>query len=107
MESVIRQPVVEIARAIGARPSKPVDTTAVSKIKDTPELKNVFEYSQRLKLLEDAFKVDGAEVAGKPILLVDDLYRSGATATVVAQALRADGAAAVLMLVMTKTRARV
>src|SRR5437867_1811110 len=46
---------------------------------------NVFDYLQRLKLLEGAFKVNGDAVARKRILLVDDLYRSGATATIVAQ----------------------
>lgn len=39
------QPVVEIAKAIGARLSKPVTTAAVSKIKDTPELKDVLTIS--------------------------------------------------------------
>jgi len=44
--------------------------------------------------------------SGKRILLIDDLYRSGATATLVAQALLAGGAATVHMLAMTKTRTR-
>ena len=68
---------------------------------------NVFDYLQRLKLLEGAFKVNGDAVARNRILLVDDLYRSGATATIVAQDLLAGGATAVLMLAMTKTRNRV
>ena len=97
---------MEIAKAIGARLSKPVDMTAVNKIKDTPELKNVFDYQQRSKLLQGAFNVERDAVDGKRILLVDDLYRSGATATVVAQDLLAGGAAAVYMLAMTKTRTR-
>jgi len=101
------QPVVEIAIAIGARLSKPVATDAVRKIKDTPELKNVFDYQQRLKLLQDAFEVDAGTVGTRQILLVDDLYRSGATAAVVAQQLRRAGAAAVYMLAMTKTRTKV
>ena len=100
------QPVVEIAKAIGTRLSKPLNTTAVSKIKDTPELKDVFDYQQRIKLLQGAFNVDRDAVGGKRILLVDDLYRSGATAAVVAQDLLAGGVAAVYMLAMTKTRTR-
>lgn len=101
------QPAVEIARAIGARLSKPVATDAVRKIKDTPELKNVFDYQQRLNLLQDAFEVDAGTVGTRQILLVDDLYRSGATAAVVAQQLQRAGAAAVYMLAMTKTRTKV
>lgn len=38
--------------------------------------------------------------------MVDDLYRSGATATVVAQELQDAGAAVVYLLAMTKTRTR-
>lgn len=78
------QPVIEIARAIGTRLSKPVNTAAVSKRKNTPELKNVFEYQRRLELLQGAFEVEAQAVRDQRILLVDDLYRSGATATVVA-----------------------
>jgi predicted amidophosphoribosyltransferase len=100
------QPVVEIAKAIGTRLSKPVNTAAVSKIKDTPELKDVFDYQQRIKLLQGAFNVDRDAVGGKRILLVDDLYRSGATATVMAQEFLEGGATAVYMLAMTKTRTR-
>ena len=100
------QPVVEIALAIGTRLAKPVDTNVVTKIEDTPELKDVFDYQERLTLLHGAFHVKSEAVAGKRILLVDDLYRSGATATVVAQDLLTGGASAVFMLAMTKTRRR-
>ncbi|HXZ08145.1 MAG TPA: hypothetical protein VEI25_08815 [Paraburkholderia sp.] len=100
------QPVIEIAKAIGARLSKPVNETAVKKIKDTPELKNIFDYQERRKLLQGAFGTDRDAVSGKSILLIDDLYRSGATAAEVAQALISSGAAAVYMLAMTKTRTR-
>lgn len=50
--------------------------------------------------------MDADAVSGKRILLVDDLYRSGTTATVVAQALLAGGAATMHLLAMTKTRTR-
>jgi competence protein ComFC len=100
------QPVVEIAMAIGKGLSKPVNITAMNKIKDTPELKDVFGYQERLRLLQGAFEVDRDAVRDKRILLVDDLYRSGATATVAAQNLVAGGAAAVNLLAMTKTRTR-
>ncbi len=100
------QPVIEIAKAIGGRLSVPVNETAVAKVRDTPELKDVFGYDERIKLLEGAFQSDPDALRGKRILLVDDLYRSGATATVVAQALLSGGAAAVHMLAMTKTRTR-
>jgi len=52
------QPVVEIATAIGARIPMPVNVAALTKIKDTPELKNVFDYNERIRLLQNAFGVD-------------------------------------------------
>ena len=100
------QPVVEIARAIGTRLSKPCEQGAVVKTSETPELKDVFDYSQRVKLLEHAFRANGDLVLRERVLLVDDLYRSGATATIVANSLLAAGASAVYMLAMTKTRTR-
>lgn len=100
------QPVLEIATAIGARLMQRVDLNAVSKIKETPQLKDIYDYREREKLLQDAFRANGDAVRGKAILLVDDLYRSGATAVVVTQSLLAGGATSVYMLAMTKTRTR-
>lgn len=59
------QPVIEIARAIGAALAKPVNVTAATKRKNTPELKNVLDYQERLKLLDGAFAVDPEVVGGK------------------------------------------
>ena len=100
------QPVVEIAKAIGRSLRLPVELTAVAKSKQTPELKNVFDFDERTTALLGAFKVNEKAVQGKRILLVDDLYRSGATASIVAKALLSGGAASVHMLAMTKTRTR-
>ena len=59
---------------------------------------------ERRRLLEGAFAVSRSEVEGEPILLLDDLYRSGATLNAVAEALTQAGAAAVFALALTKTR---
>jgi competence protein ComFC len=100
------QPVVEIADRLGEQLLKPSLVSAVTKIQETPELKDVFGYAERRKLLEGAFAVDGGAVQGLRVLLVDDLYRSGATAAVVARELLSAGAGAVYFLAMTKTRTR-
>jgi len=100
------QPVVEIATAIGAMLAMSVRTNVVTKIKDTPQLKDIPDYKERIKLLQGAFQVNRDAVRGKGLLLVDDLYRSGATAAVVAQCLLTGGAAHVYMLAMTKTRTK-
>jgi predicted amidophosphoribosyltransferase len=86
------QPVPEIAAAIGARMSVPL-VGAVSKIKDTPQLKDIYDYQERIKLLQDAFESDPEVVRGRRILLIDDLYRSGATANLVTQSLLSAAAA--------------
>jgi len=100
------QPVVEIANSVGALLSIPILVGAVSKERATPELKNVFDYAERQKLLEGAFRVDQNVVGGQRLLLIDDLYRSGATAALVATELVSAGAGTVYFLAMTKTRTR-
>ena len=100
------QPVVEIVAAIATLLAKPVNTQAVTKTTETPELKNVFDYQERMKLLRGAFTVERDAVGDQRILLVDDLFRSGATATVVSEELLAAGAARVFLVAMTKTRTR-
>ena len=100
------QPVVEIANGLAAQLSKPALTGAVAKVREAPELKDVFGYAERQKLLEGAFAVHKNAASGLRLLLVDDLYRSGATATLVAQERPDAGAGAVHFLAMTKTRTR-
>lgn len=98
------QPVFEIAKAIGARLGKTVALDAIIKAKDTPQLKDVFDLAEREKLLKDAFVANENVVRGRSVLLLDDLFRSGATANVVTRTLISAGAAQVHMLAMTKTR---
>ncbi|HVT46824.1 MAG TPA: hypothetical protein VHD57_03475 [Vicinamibacterales bacterium] len=100
------QPVVEIAKAVADRLSTPVLKGAVTKTKETPQLKDIFGYDERQKLLAGAFAFDLNVVEGRRLLLVDDLYRSGATAAVVAQGLIDAGTSAVYFLAITKTRTR-
>jgi predicted amidophosphoribosyltransferase len=98
------QPVVEVAAAVAKRLGKAFSSTAVRKGKETPGLKNIHDPEQRRELLRDAFDVDSDEVNGKGILLIDDLYRSGATANAVTVALLAAGAGRVYFLAATRTR---
>lgn len=77
----------------------------ISKTKDTPELKNIHDYSARLKVLKDAFSVDKKKTRDKIILLLDDLYRSGATMNAISKTLLEEGSAKnVYALAITKTR---
>ncbi|MCX5676058.1 MAG: ComF family protein [Planctomycetota bacterium] len=101
------QPVLLVAAVLGELLGLPVCERGVIKTKDTPQLKDVFDYNERLSLLEDAFEVDPSATRGRKVLLFDDLYRSGATMNAVASAVYdAGGAADVLALAVTRTRRR-
>ena len=66
--------------------------------KKTPRLFNLTP-AERKKILQDAFEVvDGANVAGKNILIVDDIYTTGATVTECAKALKKVDAAQIFVL---------
>ena len=101
------QPVLEISRRISKEIGVLLCEACVTKVKSTGELKNVFEYKKRAAVLKDAFAVNRSLTEGKRLLLFDDLYRSGATATAVARALVSDGGAlAVFLLTLTRTRSK-
>jgi competence protein ComFC len=99
------QPVLQIANALGKKLGVPVLENCVSKTKKTPQLKDVYNYEERTKLLDGAFTVDRDQSAGKSLLLFDDLYRSGATMNAVARELaKAGEAKEVFVLALTHTR---
>jgi predicted amidophosphoribosyltransferase len=101
------QPVAEIAKALGGKLKKQVLNDAIKKIHNTPELKSVQDPEERRELLDRAFQADADQVKGKGVLLLDDLYRSGATANAVTLALVAAGALRVYFLAATRTRSNV
>ncbi len=70
------------------------------------ELKNVDDPIERQKLLRDSITISEArDISGLKLLLVDDLYRSGATLSVATDLLLKQGkASSVSVLTMTKTR---
>lgn len=98
------QPVIVVAKGISTSLKIPYAEPLV-KTKSTPELKNVFDYKKRSELLKDAFEIRGSEVKGKNVLLVDDLFRSGATLNAITEVLYDLGKARkVYVLSLTKTR---
>lgn len=100
------QPLFDLASALGERLRLPVLESAV-RAKNVAELKNVFDYGERMKLLEGAHSVREDSLRGKSVLLLDDLYRSGATMNAVTKALYEQGNCAnVYALAITRTRSR-
>lgn len=55
-------------------------------------------------MLKGALTINARAIAGKRVLLVDDLIRSGATLGAVAAALGNAGAAIIFAFALTKTR---
>jgi competence protein ComFC len=101
------QPVAEVAKSLGQKLGKPVLVDAIQKTRETPGLKGIQDPEERRELLDGAFEAHRAHVNGKGVLLVDDLYRSGATANAVTLALIAAGASRVYFLAATRTRSNV
>jgi len=100
-----RQPVLEVATAISERTGIGLCLDDVVKVKQTPQLKNVFDFKERVAALEDAFTVEKAKIQGTRVLLFDDLFRSGATMNTITECLIADGGAQVVYaLTLTRTR---
>lgn len=100
------QPVAEIAKGISSNVKIPY-VDLLKKVKDTPELKNVSDYQRRHQILNGAFGVKSLALKGKRVLLVDDLYRSGATLNAITDTLYSSGKLKrVYVMTMTKTRSR-
>jgi len=98
------QPVLEVARAVCKRTGIPL-CDCLRKVKETGQLKDVFDLNKRAALLRGAFAVDRNRTEGRRLLLFDDLFRSGATATTITRTLLSDGhAASVFLLTLTRTR---
>ena len=97
------QPVFQVADGLGARLQVPVKRIEKSS-RNREQLKNVYDFNERRRLLEGAFTVSTSVAEGESVLLLDDLYRSGATLNAAAEALAEAGATALFALALTKTR---
>lgn len=101
------QPVPLLAKGVAHFLRCAVCTGCVVKVKDTPELKTIYDYKRRLELLTGAYRVATERTTGLDILVIDDLYRSGATMQAVATALYESGKAnSVYVLAITRTRSK-
>jgi predicted amidophosphoribosyltransferase len=100
------QPVPRLAEGLAAALKIPFALNAVRKQKRFGELKNVYDAEERRKLLEGAFTITASMVQRQRVLLLDDLYRSGATMNGIADAITQAGAEAVYVFAFTQTRSR-
>lgn len=101
------QPVARLAEALGKRLRLPVAEDAIRKLKQFAQLKNIYDAEERRRILEGAFEVSASKIRNQHILLVDDLYRSGATMNAITEVLIASGALVVNVFAFTQTRSSV
>lgn len=103
------QPVEEIALALGKNRGVEVLTGFLQKKTGGTELKGVDDPEERKKLLKGAIYISSKnkDISGCAILLVDDLFRSGATLAVATEILYQEAKVdKVCVLTMTKTRSK-
>lgn len=92
---------VELARELAERTGKMDGTAMIRKVRETPKLQ-ALPFDEKLKALRGAIEITG-DIEGKSIILIDDLYQSGATMWTVARLLKKKGARRVLGLACVKS----
>jgi predicted amidophosphoribosyltransferase len=98
------QPVTTLANGIGAATNLPV-VQCVTRTRSAEQLKDITDPAKRQEALAGLHAVDVSQTEGKNILLLDDLYRSGATLNAITELLLKEGKAkSVCVLTMTRTR---
>lgn len=101
------QPLLAIASALAKELGAGYDARSLRKVKETAELKSVEEMAEREAALRGAFEVHEDALAGQRVLLLDDLYRSGASMSEAARTLRSRGRiASLVVLALTRTRSK-
>ncbi len=99
------QPVFMLAERISVILGKPACPDCIVKTKETPQLKNLRDHSEKQKLLKDAFEVKKGILEKKKVLLLDDLYGSGSTLNAITKAISDKGGVAkIYALAITMTR---
>lgn len=87
-----------IARALANDSGSPLAVDLLRRKRATPKLKGM-SVSERRKAVGGAFALrDGQDVRGRRIILVDDVYTTGSTATACAKLLKRHGAASVELI---------
>ena len=98
------QPVIEIARRLSNSIGLELCEDCVRKVKTTTQLKDGVDFSEKMGALAGAFAISSQKVAGKAILIFDDLYDSGATMNTIVAGLKRARACTTYALTLTRTR---
>jgi ComF family protein len=92
-----------LAREMGARLGHPVVTDALLRVRATPPQVGL-GWQERQANVHDAFRCRGDDLAGKHVLLVDDVCTTAATLESACIALRAVGVSSVLAYTLARAR---
>lgn len=98
-----QQPAEVLARSLATALGTKVRLAVVAKTTPTEAMKNV-PRQNRPEILSGAIVAGAERVDGMTILLVDDLWETGATMRRVADIVRAQGAKAIYALALTRTK---
>jgi ComF family protein len=90
-----------LAETFGSRAGLPVDTSSLKRTEDTRSQVGL-NPSERWENVRRAFKADSLTIESADILVVDDLYTTGATLSACAIALRVAGARSVVGLTVAR-----
>lgn len=92
-----------IARMVGRYTSLPVDAYTLARRRHTPTHRVGMDHKAREQTVKGAFAVERPKlIAGKNILLADDVLTSGATASACAGVLKKSGAARVAVFTLAR-----
>ena len=93
----------ELARALGRAWNRPVATGGLERSRATPSQGAMASAKARRRNVQRAFRVPDAQaVAGRRVLLIDDVVTTGATVDACARALKRAGAASVDVLALAR-----
>ena len=86
-----------LARALSSLSGLPADTKSLARVRNTVPQKQLTA-AERASNLKGAFRVSGKNLKGMSVLLVDDIYTTGATADAAAKTLKESGVKAVYVV---------
>ena len=93
-----------IAEAVAGTIQKPVDVKSLIRTKDTPTHRAAMDRKAREQTVQNAFGVLRPKlIEDRAVLLVDDIFTSGATASNCAKALKKKGASKVNVFTIART----